>query len=249
MPVLRGVQVPRVPWDRHIAMLDERWEKGQHCSILGNTGDGKSRLVKGIWTLWEDSPHALAVDIKGDDPEVKMGTPVRRVPGKNRRTLNRMASLKHEHKEHYRVVLPRIDYRETSRAERIKDARANLRDALETAYQQRDTVVYFDELFPVVDPQTLGMRTELNDLWQRGRYRDVTIIACTQWPRWIPSAFYDAPTYVYLSRFRDKRTRKRLQEIGGDTEEIETAMLGLQQYEFLFIADKGETMQVVKHGR
>lgn len=241
--------VQRVRWADHIAMLDERWEKGQHCSILGNTGDGKSRLVSGLWKLWDDSPHALIVDIKGDDSEVTMAQPVRKVPSKRRRTVERMLSVKQDHREHYRLVLPRIAYPEVQRAERLKDARIHLRDALETAYQQRDTVIYFDELFPVVNPRVLGMTPELEDLWQRARYRDDTIIACTQWPRWIPSAFYDAPTYVYMSKFRDKRTRVRLREIGGDTDEIDAAMLSLQKYEFLFIADKGETMQVVKHGR
>lgn len=220
----------RVPWDEHLRFMAQAWTPGDHVSVFAQTHAGKSVLVRALLVLVRDE-RIITFDCKGDDPEIT-GQPIRRLP----RRMGRALSLQQKH--HYRIVAP------DNRAQ----ARAVVGDALNASYAEGDWVVNLDEVRAITDPRDpgLGLAALVERDWIRGRSRRITVIASTQGPRWVPSSMYDQATFVYLSRLLDTRARKRVREIGGDTDRIITAMDSLGKHEFVFLTQDGEHCEIVK---
>lgn len=243
--------VPRVPWARHYAYLHERWEPGEHCSIIARTGWGKTVLVtRGLLPLWKETPRIMLVDMKGDDVELQQFRPIASYPLPSstpaRRTV-RDVLIKRDDRddlERLRLVVP-------DGAENRETSRAMLRRALTSVYAEGDIVIEFDELRVVTDGKMpyLNLAPYVTDLYIRGRSRHITVIGVTQAPRWMPGEFYEMPTYCYIAPLRDKRAMVRLNElneIGADPEAIRAILPTLQKYEYLYVDDSGEAM-IVKY--
>jgi hypothetical protein len=221
-----------VPWDEHARYMAGAWKAGQHVSVIAQTGHGKTVLTNALLVLVRDE-RICTFDVKGDDPElVGRGTRVRKFP----KRLARSLSVNHD--EHYQLVL--TGDRASSRA--IAHA------GLMAAYSEGQWVIVSDETRALTDPRApnLGLAPDLEMIWMRGRSRKITLIAATQAPRWVPASMYDQPTYVYVSRLLDTRARKRIREIGGDTDRILACMNALKKFEFIFLTQDGEHCEIVK---
>jgi hypothetical protein len=230
----KAAPAQRVEWEQHRRWVHSRWNigrgSGQHVSIIGPTGRGKTVFVRE--TLLSSPKLAkhrvLYVDCKGDDPEITGAyKPVRHFPSR----LERSLSVRQE--QHYRLVDP-------NRAEAWK--------ALDAAYKEGDWLIVFDEFRDVTDPKppNLGLAAQCAFIYRKGRTRGVLFLSCTQAPRWVPREFYESPELLYIGQTRDRDVRRRLREIGGDTEMIEAGMLSLRRYEFLCVWDNGEKCAIVK---
>lgn len=212
--------------------MAKAWQPGQHVSVIAQTGHGKTVLMNALLVLVRDE-RICTFDVKGDDVElVGRGQRVRKFP----KRLARSLSVSKD--EHYQLVLP-ID-----RAQ----ARSIAHAGLIAAYNEGDWVIVADETRALTDPRApgLGLAPDLEMLWMRGRSRRITLLAGTQGPRWVPASMYDQPTYVYVSRLLDTRARKRIREIGGDTDRILACMNALAKYEFIFLTQDGEHCEIVK---
>lgn len=266
VPSLRGQRAetrppaelpPRVPWRVHAAWLDAHWHAGQHLSIIAPTGGGKSYLIRhGLLPLWshEDpqlSYRALIIDVKGDDPTyagygiVTHGFPQQEEGGRPPQDQQTRV---------YRLVVPRFEWSPSLKreSEGVYRARTIVGNALDRCYAQGQWLVVIDETRALSDSIQnfgLGLRGLLENIWQRGRSREVTMIAGTQAPRYVPSSFYDQPSLMYIGRTLDDRARDRLSEIGGDTRIIEATMPVLQPRQFLVVERDTGRMGIVQVGR
>jgi hypothetical protein len=112
-------------------------------------------------------------------------------------------------------------------------------------YEEGGWVVVFDEIRDVTDPQSsrfrgLDLLGQVDLLYRKGRYRNVSIVAATQSPRWAPPAFYDQASFAWIGRIRDELRQKRLLEIGGLSKSELSYISTLKRREWLLSADAGE---------
>lgn len=114
--------------------------------------------------------------------------------------------------------------------------------ALNKAMNQGDMVVYVDELRHVADPKFMGLGKTLEHIWLFGGKHGVTLGAASQAPRWLPSSFYDQSKVHLLFRIRDLRSRKRVEEISGDTDALRPLLPDLPQYHFAYVSPEGDVI-------
>jgi hypothetical protein len=237
---LSGQPVQRVSWEEHVAYLWPRWEPGQHVSIIAPTGRGKDWLItRGLLPLWRDH-RVLYFDTKDFDPTLKgFGHRVQSFPNR----LYRLGMKRENGGQWFRLHIRSALAGTSHRAQR-QTAYA----AMAGAYREREWVIVVSEISHLAND--LQLMPALRDIWKRGR-ANVTFIAAGQAPRWLPGEMYDQSSYLYLGPLRDTYARKRLSEIGGNTDEIKAALGQLRRFEWLFVDalnEEGE-MQIVKVGR
>jgi hypothetical protein len=211
----RLTQVDYYPWETVGAILRQNLKPGKHVAIIAKTGDGKTTLcVDGLLPYYED---VLIIDSTADPnpPLAGYGEPVRRfgkIEGHQRLELKDMSGKSRQKLWHY----------------------------LTKAHDQGNIAVYIDELRHLTERRYFNLTSQLEYLWLFGRKRGVTIIGASQAPRFLPSAFYDQSKNHILFRTRDRRTLRRMSEIGGDVDTIEYFLPQLEEHEFLYVTPKGE---------
>lgn len=246
--------LPRVPWEQHVAYLDERWQAGQHVSIFARNGGGKTLLIRRLLeSLWTRSRVLFIASKKTDASIGGMGHKVSAFP--NRAQRLRYDARRSDHpdweKDPEWYVLQVPSYRWSADAKRTdegyKRARALVGTALDRAYGEGDWVIVADEVRALADPEppNLNLAPILKTIWQRGRSERDTLIAGTQAPRWAPGEMYDQWVYAYFGRMTDVAKQIRLGEIAGDSELLRRALPTLERFEFLFVDAEGER-QIVR---
>jgi len=235
----------RVPWEHHVqGYVDNRgewvdglsqvWKPGDHVAIFARTDWGKTHLVlHGLAPLWPDSYRWLTVDVKGDDYTLTgWGHAVRGLPPR---------LLRDRYEEQvWRVMLPRG-------VANLGRNRAACLKALRTARNERGWVIHLNEVRALSDSKSpcLDILPDLEELWMRGRPH-VTLIAETQRGAFAPGSMYDQSSHVYVGKFTDLRMRRRLAEIGGDTDNLIRVVGQLQEHEFAYVRTVDDVMQIVR---
>lgn len=231
-------RVPIVSWADHHARMTSNWDQGStpHVSIVSPTGNGKSYLVgRGLIPALRDE-QVMVFDVKGWDEELlrlRFRT-VRKFPTRLERKLR---DSDREYQRCYRYL--------------ATDAAATA-GVVEKCYNEGNWTLIFDEERALTDrPPSLGLSGLVEKMRLRGRGR-VSVVAGTQAPRYVVSSFYDQASHLYLARLEDARTRKRLQEIGGNFDVIDPIVSNLGRYEYLYIGPLTERgtrrMEITKVG-
>ena len=204
--------LPFVSWQYHAAFLAENWvpRETPHVSIISPTRNGKTYLLcKGILPILAPDDRCLILDAKGDDKALNALSDyqlVRKIPPLWQRKLQ--ARGDNPRPQHYRVVI---------------ESREQVAALIAQCVTEKDWTIVIDEARFVCDPQTtrqngLGLAGVIDDVWVRCGGKGVCMVALTQAPRFMPASFYDQASHVYIGAARDRRTLKRLAEIGGDTD-------------------------------
>ena len=233
----RVPSIPRKSWEEVSNDIHKMWipTDAPHHSILSLTGGGKSYLAtRGLLPMrgWRRN---LILDVKGDDETLEhVGKRVRRIPNNDPmfRNRNEPDSL------WYRMII----YHDTAKA------REQVKQALAHVYRQGNWTVYLDETRNFTDPRppNLNIRSYIEQIWLRGRSRNVELVAMTQAPRWVPSSFYDQPSFVWIGRINDEVAHKRLREIGGLKRAHLPTIQNLKKREFLVVGNGGDYTAVTK---
>jgi hypothetical protein len=235
------VTIPTRSWNEVIARVNKLWvpEFAPHHSVMGQNGAGKSHLiVHGLLPLCEDD-KVLIIDNKGDDKVLLQAgaQPVRSIP----REMKRVAFDDGKPKSAwYRLVV----------FDELGKAQNQVGRALEQVYKEGSWVVVLDETRAISDPRSpgLGLQPQLDRLWLRGRSRNISVIASTQAPRWVPSSFYDQCQFVWCSRIRDRRAHERIMEIGSMTREHIPHIARVRKRRWLYMDDEDEDTWIAETG-
>lgn len=224
----------RSSWASVRSRLRSDWRPGEHYSIIATTGGGKSYLAtRGLLPLWR---YSLILDVKGGDATLD-SSGHRRIPG----YPSKIDLLSND------ATRFRINPGTYSRSTRavFDDV---FRKVWASAKGRGDGTwtLYADETRLLADPKYLGLGQHLDSVWISGRSRGISLIAGTQAPRWVPSAFYEQPTYFAIGPVRDRRALRRLSEISGDTDMLEDVVPRLRRYEFLFLGPSWATISKVE---
>lgn len=227
----------RKSWDEVSQDIYKQWrpKNAPHHSIISLTGGGKSYLyTRGLLPMrgWR---RCLILDGKGDDDTLEgVGKRVRQIPNDDpwMRNRNKPDSL------WYRLII-HDDY---------SRARDQVRDALAHCYKQGNWTIFVDETRQLTDPRapSYNLRSYVEQLWLRGRSRGVEVVGATQAPRWMPSSFYDQPSFVWIGRINDERAHQRLREIGGLRRDHLGVIQRLQKREFLVVGNGGDYTAITR---
>lgn len=240
-PGPEDVSIPRRSWKAVIQRVDQFWqpEFAPHHSVLGQNGSGKTHLiVYGLLPLCTDD-KCLIIDNKGDDPVLRASgaRPVRSLP----RELRRVSLDDGKPKSAwYRLAV----------YDDVAHAQDQVGAALEQVYREGNWIVVIDETRAVSDPRSpgLGLQPQLDRLWLRGRSRNISLIAATQAPRWVPSSFYDQCQFVWCSRIRDERAHQRVMEIGSMTRAHIPHIAAVRKRRWIYMDDEEDETWMAETG-
>lgn len=208
--------VDHVPWDEFMGSRF-RWEQGEHVSLIGPTGGGKTTFGLGILPM---RSHRVVVATKPADP-----------------TLN---SLR---KEGYHVIEewpppplePRVVLWPRFRGKRdLPTQRAAIAHALSEIFAVGGWCVFVDELSYLC--QMLRLDTDLRLIWQQGRALKITLVGSTQRPAWVPLELYSQATHLFFWRTNDQRDLSRIGGIGTvDPKRVRQLVGALREHDALYL--------------
>jgi hypothetical protein len=190
----------RLSWENAVRRMD--WRPGEHVTLIGPTGAGKTELTI---RLIELRRWVLFLGTKRIDP-----------------TQDRLRRMR------FRVIAdpaelnPEIDSRfilkppwpRRANASQVKELHARIfREGLNRAFHQTGWTVVVDEGRYVA--HRLGLSSELELFWMQGRSQSNTLVLGTQRPRYIPLEAYDQASHLFLWRDNDTANISRVAEMAG----------------------------------
>lgn len=218
-------------WESFQTMFAAGHRQGEHVSIVGPTGGGKSTLmfelcrVIGSRKGRDGRPSRVTIfATKRRDATleklVRSGWPIiKKWPPK--------------FGEEHCVVWPR-GMRQSERAQRQRAVFAPLFDVIDEEGGQAvciDEAAYFERPLP----RGLSMGGALEQTWTESRSNKVTLIAGTQRPRHVSRAMWSEPSWIFIIRPEDEEDLKRVAQLSGQKEEVLAITGHLGGYEFLCV--------------
>lgn len=232
-----GSLVPWEEWETVWPRVNKLWDPQNtpHHSIIGLTGSGKSYLgINGILKPMCPMDRVLIIDSKRDDQLVStVGKPIQAIPKTTWANTRRREPFDQWF---------RLEVVQGFGPAKRREKQEQVHRALERVYGDGQWVVFMDEIRDLTDPKppNLGLAPWVDEIYRKGRSKGISIIACTQAPRWVPASFYDQASFAWIGRLADEQKQKRLLEIGGMGKQYFGDIAGLQRRQWLLSADNGE---------
>lgn len=217
------------PWSDFLARLD--WRQGEHLSLIGPTGGGKTTLALQLLPRRE---WVTVLATKPADP-----------------TLNKLRRQGYKLIEKWpppaltqRVLLwPRFRGRRD-----MVPQRAAIAEALTEMFAAGGWCIFVDELSYL--SQMLRLDTDLRLLWQQGRALNLTLVGATQRPAWVPLEMYSQATHLFFWRTTDRTDLGRIGGLGGiDPGLVRQRVSRLAPHETLYVNTRTGEMLVTKADR
>lgn len=108
---------------------------------------------------------------------------------------------------------------------------------LDMMYQEGGQTVYIPEAahFERKPPDGLGMGGKMTEFWSSARSLELTVISDTQRPRWVTVSMWSEPSWVMIFLPDDDADLKRVAEASGRRTDVYRAGVQLGNYEFLCV--------------
>lgn len=208
-----------VSWDDFLAFYF-RWDQGEHVTLIGPTGQGKTTLALSILQL---RAYVLAIATKQRDPVLYQ---------LEARGYQRVTEFGEKPAEvSPKIVLAAQLPKGTESLPRQKQV---VHDALTTVYIQGGWTVYLDEARYVT--QYLDQASEVELLWQQGRSSGISVLAAAQRPAWVPLSAFSQATHLFLWRTSDRRDLERVGALGAhDSRAIAMEVASLPRFTVLYV--------------
>lgn len=183
--------IEQVSWDEFQSRF--RWNQGEHVTLIGATGCGKTTLAEKLIPL---PPWVCVMACKPKDKSMDRLV---------RTGYKKIREWPPPHGAQRVVLWPDI-----SRRELMNNQRRVFVDAIDAIYSSGGWCVYVDELSYMTNQ--LRIKQHFEALWQQGRSIGISFMSATQRPRWVPLSAYTQATHIFFWRQNDERD---LKTIGG----------------------------------
>lgn len=221
--------LPVVPWEQLWSYLGATWQQGEHLSILGRTGRGKTTLALELIKLRR---YAMVMATKPRDSTLDKLT---RPPLKFRKIETWPPPLPAQ-------FMPRLlvwpKYRSPADVAGQADVMGK---AIESAFIEGGWCILADELYYLA--QDLRLREPLRHCWQQGRALNVTLLGISQRPSGVPLEMYSQATHLFIFRMTLQEDLKRLSAIPGnvDPARLRATVKTLQGRQFVYLNTQTDT--------
>jgi hypothetical protein len=233
---------PKISWPELKAKLLREWKPGEHWTLLGPTGRGKTHAALTLASLCK---YTLIIATKRKDPLMQELTTRQLVAKDLSKDVmwhgNRPIDL------HSRVIYwPQAPEKATAK-QRVVFQSTEIRKALDWADRTGGWALVIDELMWV--SRNLALERELESLYFQARTQGVSVIGCAQRPRQVPLLALNQSSYMLLWQSGDKQDIERLRELsaGFPRHMIEGCVrqLSVPRHEALFVDAKNQHLAVV----
>lgn len=209
-------------WRNYFA---KTWRQGEHVTILGHTGSGKTTVAFEILPIRQ---YVLLIASKPKDRLLSLG----REQGYN---LTRQWPID------FRIYPRNILWPKIERMEDIRSQQAVIGKCLHDVYTSGGWTLYLDEVRYL--SQTLKLQKLLETLWLQGRSNNISIVATSQRPRWIPLEAYQSADHLFMFRESDMSNLVRLKEIGGvDRERLAFDLQRIPKHDCIYVNTRDSAM-------
>jgi hypothetical protein len=193
----RSEEIPTVTFGDFMTYFASSWNQGEHVTILGHTGSGKTTVA------FEILPIRQFVLMLATKPKDKL------ITASKKEGYHFAKSWPIDFYLYPRNVLwPSI-----AKIEDIRTQQQVFGQCLHDVYSSGGWTLYMDEVRYI--SETLKLKKLLEIMWLQGRSNEITIVATSQRPAWIPLEAYQSADHLFMFRESDMRNLQRLREIGG----------------------------------
>lgn len=227
--MLRRNPVPSLPhteWEKVRQHIRSNWQQGEHVSIIGPTGCGKTTLETQIL----DVRRFVVVFVTKIHDDVLRDE----FPG-----FTRIEKWPPPRAWDEKVLLwPKPE--KTIRGTYLKQ-REIFKDAIDQIFLERNWCVVFDEQHYICEE--LRLKPENTMLQHQGRSSGLSIVNGTQRPANIPVVTYSSATHAAIWKLTERKDAQRLADLGGvDTRDLQQNLLGLDKHSFVYVNTRAGDM-------
>lgn len=216
----------RPSWDRFMRVFRKQWKAGEHVFVYGETGSGKTDMG---FHLLNTEPYAVGFVTKPRDDIFR--SPLAR----GYKRVNAWPP-KRVWEDHHFLLSAKPG---KTMAEERENQRGVFPSALDTIYRDGGWTVLFDEAFHM--STSLGMKQQVSDFFFLGRSYNLTGIACTQRPAYIPVVLPQSCKWAFMARSRRDDDIATLSELGYSKQELRARLSALRDnHDFLFVDPQGK---------
>lgn len=222
--------------------LDTKWRcrPGEHVTIIGPTGCGKSTLAYQLIERTATPDHPVVCFLK-KPRDANVVRESKRLGLRTVQTWPPPASLWKPRKPRGWLLHPPTAFKpEVDRPRKSKI----FRSALLHGYQKGKRILYVDDAYGI--SELLNLRDELIELWTELRSMDAELWTAFQKPSHVPLWAYSQAEHIFLFKDPDKRARDRYAEIGGiDPDIVKMMVMQLERHQCLYIRRDGPRACIV----
>lgn len=219
-------EIPRIPYGAFLRLFD--WKQGQHITLIGPTGYGKTTLALDLLTRRD---YVMAFGTKKEDDTLEKLL---------RRGYVRVQNLSEVGELDKVIIWPHTEM--LSSADEITEMqRLVFREALFSGvFRQGRWTAYLDELRYITSRLKLASEVEL--LWEQGRSIKASVVAGYQRPANIPLLAYDQPEHLFFFKETDRVNLERIAEVVAwlDRRLLINTIARIPKYDFVYLNKERE---------